>query len=156
MHAGVPSSDIDRCLMTSFDSLSLQAFADEWGDAPMGRGLGFHSHDVTSNWRDVAQMLGASMVLIPLEQLTREIVEEQHAAGRLVAGSLLENLGDVRRLVELDIDTSASPSTRCACCSRASCSPRTSRRSQKRTPPTCDRAHDANGIDPALQPRALA
>lgn len=103
-----PDSDVQRCLFTSFDSLTLGAFAEEWGDAPMGRGLGFHSHDVTSNWRDVIKMLGASMALIPLEQLTRPIVDELHDGGYLVAGSLLENHGDVRRIVELGVDTSAS------------------------------------------------
>ncbi|GAA3312012.1 glycerophosphodiester phosphodiesterase [Arthrobacter ramosus] len=103
-----PEGDLQRCLFTSFDSLTLSAFADEWGDAPMGRGLGFHSHDVTSNWRDVIKMLGASVALIPLEQLTRPIVDELHDGGYLVAGSLLENHGDVRRIVELNVDMSAS------------------------------------------------
>jgi glycerophosphoryl diester phosphodiesterase len=99
--------DLQRCSFTSFDSLTLGAFADEWGDAPMGRGLGFHTHDVTSNWRDVIKMLGVSMVLIPLDQLDRHTVDALHDEGYLVAGSLLENHGDVRRIVELGVDTSA-------------------------------------------------
>lgn len=103
-----PITDADRSIFTSFDSLSLRTFADAWGSTPMGRGLGFHSHDVTSNWRDILELLGASMALIPLEQLTREIVDELHEAGYLVAGSLLENHGDVRRIVELGVDASAS------------------------------------------------
>lgn len=103
-----PTADADRSIFTSFDSLSLSTFAKAWGDAPMARGLGFHSHDVSSNWRDILDLVGASMALIPLEQLTREIVDELHGAGFLVAGSLLENHGDVRRIVELGVDASAS------------------------------------------------
>lgn len=100
--------DLQRCLFTSFDPLTLNDFADEWGDAPMGRGLGYHTHDVTANWRDVIKRLGVAMVLLPLDLLTRPLVDELHDAGYLVAGSLLENHGDVRRIVELDVDTSAS------------------------------------------------
>lgn len=109
-----PSGDAERSIFTSFDSLSLSKFAESWGDAPMGRGIGFHSHDVTSNWRDILELLGASMALIPLDQLTREIVDELHAAGYLVAGSLLENHGDVRRIIELGVDASASDAPRYA------------------------------------------
>jgi glycerophosphoryl diester phosphodiesterase len=100
--------DLQRCLFTSFDSLTLSDFADEWAGPPIRRGLGFHTHDVTSNWRDVIKRLGVSTVLIPLDQLDRHVVDELHAAGYLVAGSLLENHGDVRRIVELGVDTSAS------------------------------------------------
>jgi glycerophosphoryl diester phosphodiesterase len=103
-----PVSDLQRCLFTSFDPLSLHAFADEWGTAAMGRGLGYHTHDVTGNWHDGVKMLDISMVLIPLEQLTRPLVDQLHDEGYLVAGSLLENHGDARRIVELDVDTAAS------------------------------------------------
>ncbi|MCJ1702106.1 hypothetical protein MT356_20540 [Rathayibacter festucae] len=103
-----PEADLNRCLFTSFDPLSLREFADEWGDAPMGRGLGYHTHDVTSNWRDGVRNLGVTMVLIPLNQLTRPLVDGLHDEGYLVAGSLLESHGDVRRIIELDVDTSAS------------------------------------------------
>ncbi|GIT82060.1 glycerophosphoryl diester phosphodiesterase [Leifsonia sp. LS1] len=102
-----PSSDLQRSLFTSFDALSLADFADEWGDTAIGRGIGFHTHDVTSNWREAAKRLGATMVLIPLDMLDRQLVDELHEEGYLVAGSLLENHGDVRRILELDVDTSA-------------------------------------------------
>jgi glycerophosphoryl diester phosphodiesterase len=103
-----PASDIERCLFTSFDPLSLSEFADEWGAAPMGRGLGYHTHDVAGNWRDGVELLNVAMVLIPLDQLTRPLVDDLHSQGYLVAGSLLENHGDVRKILELDVDTSAS------------------------------------------------
>lgn len=103
-----PDSDLQRSLFTSFDPLSLSEFAAEWGPAPMGRGLGYHTHDITANWRDGVKLLDVSTVLIPLDLLDRPLVDDLHAAGYLVAGSLLESHGDARRITELDVDASAS------------------------------------------------
>lgn len=103
-----PESDVQRCLFTSFDPLSLSEFAAEWGSEPMGRGLGYHTHDITTNWRDGVKMLDVSTVLIPLDLLDRALVDDLHDAGYLVAGSLLESHGDTRRIVELNVDMSAS------------------------------------------------
>ncbi|MFF1573951.1 glycerophosphodiester phosphodiesterase [Leifsonia sp. NPDC058292] len=103
-----PVGDRDRCLITSFDPLSLADFRDEWiGGA---RGLALHVPDVTENWRDHADRLQVTTVYIPVPQLTTELVDELHASGRRVAASLIEGPGDVRRIVEVDVDATASNS----------------------------------------------
>lgn len=101
-----PQEDRDRCLITSFDPLSLADFRDEWEGG--ARGLALHIPDVTDNWRDHADRLGVSTVYIPVPQLTADLVDELHASGRRVAASLIEGPGDVRRVVETDVDATAS------------------------------------------------
>lgn len=98
--------DRTRCVITSFDALSLADFASEWPNSP--RGLALHVPNVDTNWREQVRRLGVSTVYIPLSIVTREIVDELHEDGYLVGASLIENPGDVRRVVELDIDGSAS------------------------------------------------
>lgn len=98
--------DRARCLVTSFDPLSLSDFADE--RAGISRGTALHVHDVTSNWRDDMRRLGVSTILIPLATLQHQLVDELHDAGYLVGASLIEGPGDVRRVLELDADMSAS------------------------------------------------
>jgi glycerophosphoryl diester phosphodiesterase len=103
-----PAEDRDRCLITSFDPLSLADFRDEWvGGA---RGLALHIPDVHENWRDHADRLEVSTVYIPVPQLTSALVEELHGSGRRVAASLIEGPGDVRKIVEVDVDATASNS----------------------------------------------
>lgn len=103
-----PAEDRDRCVITSFDPLSLADFLDEW---PGGaRGLGLHIPDVTENWRDHVERLGLSTVYIPVPQLSVELVQELHEGGRRVAGSLIDGPDDVRRLVETNVDATASNS----------------------------------------------
>jgi glycerophosphoryl diester phosphodiesterase len=101
-----PVEDRDRCLITSFDPLSLADFRDEWEGG--ARGLALHIPDVNSNWRDHADRLAVSTVYIPVPQLTTELVDELHARGRRVAASLIEGPGDVRRIMEVDVDATAS------------------------------------------------
>jgi glycerophosphoryl diester phosphodiesterase len=100
--------DRDRCLITSFDPLSLADFRDEWTGG--ARGLALHVPDVTENWRDHADRLGVSTVYIPLPHLTTPLVDELHESGRRVAASMIEGPGDVRRILELDVDATASNS----------------------------------------------
>lgn len=101
-----PAIDQDRCLITSFDPLSLADFRDEWAGG--ARGLALHIPDTASNWRDHADRLGVSTVYIPVPQLTPELVKELHDAGRRVAASLIEGPGDVHRIMEADVDATAS------------------------------------------------
>lgn len=101
-----PAFDRDRCLVTSFDPLSLADFRDEWEGG--SRGLALHIPDVDSNWRDHADRLAVSTVYIPVPQLTSALVNELHARGRRVAASLIEGPGDVRRIMEVDVDATAS------------------------------------------------
>ncbi|MBF4574517.1 hypothetical protein ITJ64_18550 [Herbiconiux sp. VKM Ac-1786] len=101
-----PESDQARCLVTSFDPLSLADFTDEWSGAP--RGTGLHVPELDTNWREQAQRIGVSTILIPLSIVTRPLVDELHDAGYLVAASLIEGPGDVRRVLEMDVDSSAS------------------------------------------------
>lgn len=103
-----PAEDRDRCLITSFDPLSLAEFRDEWIGGQ--RGLALHITDVTDNWRDHADRLHVSTVYIPVPQLTNALVDELHDRGRRVAASLIEGPGDVRRIVEVDVDATASNS----------------------------------------------
>jgi glycerophosphoryl diester phosphodiesterase len=103
-----PAEDRDRCLITSFDPLSLADFRDEWTGGK--RGLALHIPDTTENWRDHANRLGVSTVYIPVPQLTEALVNELHASGRRVAASLIEGPGDVRRIIEMDVDATASNS----------------------------------------------
>ncbi|WP_354570157.1 glycerophosphodiester phosphodiesterase family protein [Glaciihabitans sp. UYNi722] len=103
-----PARDRDRCLITSFDTLSLADFRDEWTGG--ARGLALHIPDVTENWRDHADRIELSTVFIQLTQLTTALADELHEAGRRVAASLMEGPGDVRRIVELDVDATASNS----------------------------------------------
>ncbi len=98
--------DQARCLITSFDSLSLAEFTAEWEDAP--RGTALHVPDLQGNWRDLVRRLGVSTVLLPLATLSRSIVDELHEGGYTVGASLIEGPGDVRRVLELNVDTSAS------------------------------------------------
>ena len=99
-------ADRARCVITSFDALSLADFTAEWPDVP--RGIALHVPDLDTNWRERILRLGVSTVYIPLSIVTREIVDELHADGYVVGASLIENPGDVRRVVELDVDGSAS------------------------------------------------
>lgn len=101
-----PERDQARCLVTSFEPLSLADYTDVWPDTP--RGTGLHVLDIDSNWRDDANRLGVSTILLPLATLRRSQVDELHEAGYLVAASLIEGPGEVRRVLELDIDGSAS------------------------------------------------
>lgn len=108
-----PAGDWARCLITSFDPLSLSDFRDEWpADEWSGlvRGMALHVTDVHDNWRDHVTRLNVSQVFIQLGQLSSTLVEELHAAGRRVAVSLVENPSEVRRVVELDVDATASNS----------------------------------------------
>lgn len=103
-----PAEDRDRCLVTSFDPLSLADFRDEWvGGA---RGLALHIPDVTDNWRDHVDRLGVSTVYVPVPQLTSSLVAELHERGLRVAASLVEGPGDIRRILEVDVDATASNS----------------------------------------------
>ncbi|OZM77841.1 glycerophosphodiester phosphodiesterase [Pseudonocardia sp. MH-G8] len=99
-------SDRARCLVTSFDPLSLSDFIAESSTLP--RGTALHVPDPDTNWRDDARRLGVSTVLLPLATTQRRLVDELHDAGYAVGASLIEGPGDVRRVCELDVDTSAS------------------------------------------------
>jgi len=101
-----PAADQDRCVITSFDTLSLGDFRDEWEGG--ARGLALHIPDLSSNWREHIERLGVSTVYIQIRNLTRELVDDLHARGLRVAASIMENPGDVRRIVELDVDATAS------------------------------------------------
>jgi glycerophosphoryl diester phosphodiesterase len=103
---GRPQHDQARCLVTSFDTVSLADFTDVWADAP--RGTALHVPDLDSNWREQAKRLSVSTILLPLTTLRRSLVDELHDAGYVVGASLIEGPGEVRRVLELDIDTSAS------------------------------------------------
>lgn len=103
-----PERDQVRCLVTSFDPLSLSDYTDIWADTP--RGTALHVPDLENNWRDDMRRLGVSTLLIPISKLQRPLVDELHEAGYLVGASLFEGPGEVRRLLELDVDTSASNS----------------------------------------------
>ncbi|WP_051791040.1 glycerophosphodiester phosphodiesterase [Amycolatopsis jejuensis] len=98
----------DRCLVTSFDPLSLADFRAEWTGG--ARGIALHIPDVTGNWRDHADRLDVSTVFVPVPQLSTELVAELHDRGRRVAASLIEGPGDVRRIVQVDVDATASNS----------------------------------------------
>jgi glycerophosphoryl diester phosphodiesterase len=99
-------SDQARCIVTSFDPLSLADFAASGPGLP--RGTGLHIADLESNWRDEVDRIGASTVLLPFTGLTRSVVDEIHETGRRVEAALIEGPADVRRIVELDVDASAS------------------------------------------------
>lgn len=101
-----PAHDRDRCLVTSFDPLSLADFRDEWTGG--ARGLALHVPDVSENWRDHADRLGVSTVFIPIPQLSAPLVDDLHERGRRVAASMIEGPGDVRRIMEVDVDATAS------------------------------------------------
>ncbi|MBT2497732.1 hypothetical protein J7E25_01345 [Agromyces sp. ISL-38] len=101
-----PERDQARCVVTSFEPLSLADYTDVWADTP--RGTALHVPDADSNWRDDAKRLGVSTVLLPLSTLKRPLVDELHDAGYIVAASLIEGPGEIRRILELDIDMSAS------------------------------------------------
>jgi len=107
-----PSRDQERCVMTSFDTLSLADFVEEWDEAP--RGIALHVPDMESNWRDLVSRLGVSTVYLPLATAPRSLVDELHDGGYFVGASLIEGPGDVRRILELDIDGSASNAPRYA------------------------------------------
>jgi glycerophosphoryl diester phosphodiesterase len=70
--------------------------------------------DIAENWRDHAKRLGVSTVLLPLAALRRSLVDELHDGGLMVGASLIEGPGDIRRVVELDVDSSASNAPRYA------------------------------------------
>lgn len=101
-----PARDQARCLITSFEPLSLADYTDVWGETP--RGIALHVPDPDSNWRDDATRLGVSTLLFPLSKLQRPLVDELHDSGYVVAASLIEGPGEIRRLLELDVDMSAS------------------------------------------------
>jgi glycerophosphoryl diester phosphodiesterase len=61
-----------------------------------------------NDWRELAKRLHVSTLLLPLDTLQCSLVDELHDAGYLVGASLIEGPGEVRRVVELDVDTSAS------------------------------------------------
>ncbi|MFC7622337.1 glycerophosphodiester phosphodiesterase [Microlunatus sp. GCM10028923] len=104
--AGRPDTDRARCVITSFDPLSLAEYA---ADDPGGtRGVGLHVPDPDSDWRAEVRRIGASTVLVPFARLTRDLVDELHRDGLRVEGSLIEGPADVRRIVDLDLDASAS------------------------------------------------
>lgn len=103
---GRGEADHGRCLVTSFDPLSLSDFTDEWSG--LRRGTALHVPVVESNWRDDARRLGVSTLIIPLPQLRGPLVDELHTAGFVVGASLIEGPGDVRRVLEMDVDTTAS------------------------------------------------
>jgi len=101
-------SDTDRarCLVTSFDPLSLSDFID--AAPPLPRGTALHVPDIEETWREHATRLGVGTILIPISILTRELVDELHRGGYRVGASLLDGPADVRRVLELDVETSAS------------------------------------------------
>lgn len=101
-----PEGDQARCVVTSFDPLSLADFAAAITRLP--RGIGLHVPDMDSNWRDEVNRISASTVLMPFRGLTRKIVDEIHQDGRRVEAALIEGPADVRRVLELDVDASAS------------------------------------------------
>jgi glycerophosphoryl diester phosphodiesterase len=102
-----PERDQARCLVTSFVPSWLAEYTEEWPDNTL-RGTALHVPDTNSNWRDDMRRLGVSTILTPLATLQRSLVDELHDAGYLVGASLIEGPGDVRRLLELDVDMSAS------------------------------------------------
>ena len=101
-----PEHDQARCLVTSFEPLWLAEYSEEWPDTP--RGTALHVPNTDSNWREDMRKLGVSTILTPLATLHRPLVDELHSAGYVVGASLIEGLDDVRRVLELDVDTSAS------------------------------------------------
>ncbi len=101
-----PERDGARCVITSFEPLALYDYTDEWGETP--RGTALHVPNVDSNWREDARRLGVSTIYTPLATLERALVDELHDGGYIVGASLIEGPGDVRRVLELDVDTSAS------------------------------------------------
>lgn len=103
-----PANDQARCLITSFDTLSLADFSEVWDEAPRGTALHVPEREMDNNWRDLAKRLRVSTLLLPLNTLQRSLVDELHDAGYAVGASLIEGPGEVRRVVELDIDMSAS------------------------------------------------
>ncbi|TCC32219.1 glycerophosphodiester phosphodiesterase [Kribbella sindirgiensis] len=104
-----PEHDQARCIVTSFSSLALADFVAASPYLP--RGVGLHVPDNTdSNWRDEVNRIGASTVLMPFRGLTRDLVDEIHQDGLLIEASLIEGPADIRRILELDVDASASNS----------------------------------------------
>ncbi|MGO4585523.1 glycerophosphodiester phosphodiesterase [Arthrobacter sp. 2RAF6] len=101
-----PEHDQARCLVTSFDPLSLADYTDVWADSP--RGTALHVPDLDSNWREHAKRLRVSTILISLAILERPLVDELHDAGYIVGASLIVGPGQVRKILELNVDTSAS------------------------------------------------
>jgi glycerophosphoryl diester phosphodiesterase len=101
-----PERDQARCLVTSFEPLWLAEYSEEWPDTP--RGTALHVPDTESDWREDMRKLGVSTILTPLTTLQRSLVDELHEAGYVVGASLIEGPGDVRRVLELDVDMSAS------------------------------------------------
>jgi glycerophosphoryl diester phosphodiesterase len=111
-----PPHDQARCLITSFDTVSLADFSEVWDEAPRGTALHVPDREMENNWRDLAKRLRVSTLLLPLNGLQRSLVDELHDAGYVVGASLIEGPGDVRRVVELDIDMSASNAPEYARC----------------------------------------
>lgn len=103
-----PAPDQQRCLVTSFDTLSLADFTGAWDGAPRGIALHVPDREMDNDWRELAKRLHVSTLLLPLDTLQCSLVDELHDAGYLVGASLIEGPGEVRRVVELDVDTSAS------------------------------------------------
>jgi glycerophosphoryl diester phosphodiesterase len=103
-----PEHDQTRCIVTSFSSLALADFAAASPGLP--RGVGLHVPNTDSDWRDVVKRIGASTVLMPFRELTRDLVDEIHHDGLLVEASLIEGPADIRTILELDVDASASNS----------------------------------------------
>jgi glycerophosphoryl diester phosphodiesterase len=101
-----PERDQARCIVTSFSSLSLADFVAASPGLP--RGVGLHVPDSDGKWRDEVNRIGASTVLMPFHGLTRDLVDELHQDGRRVEASLIEGPADIRRILELDVDASAS------------------------------------------------
>ncbi|MFI5706520.1 glycerophosphodiester phosphodiesterase [Kribbella sp. NPDC051620] len=99
-------SDQARCIVTSFSSLSLADFVSASTGLP--RGVGLHVPDTDSNWRDEVKRIGASTVLMPFRALTRALVDDIHHDGIRVEASLIEGPADIRTILELDVDASAS------------------------------------------------
>lgn len=101
-----PARDQARCVITSFEPLFLTDYTDVWRDTP--RGIALHVTHMDGNWRDDAKRLGVTTLLFPLSTLQRSLVDELHDGGYIVGASLIEGPGQVRRLLELDVDMSAS------------------------------------------------
>lgn len=100
--------DQARCIVTSFSALSLADFVA--ASPGLARGVGLHVPDLDTDWRDEVNRIGASTVLMPFRVLTRDLVDQIHHDGLRVEASLIEGPADVRTILELDVDASASNS----------------------------------------------
>ncbi|WP_435092085.1 glycerophosphodiester phosphodiesterase [Clavibacter michiganensis] len=99
-------ADRARCTVISFHP---QALVDVMAGLPdLPRGTGLLVADIDGEWRDAVAPTRARTIMLPWRGLTRSLVDGLHDAGLRVHASLLEGPGEVRRIVDLDVDATTA------------------------------------------------